>query len=233
MIILAIDTASTTGSVAVVDDEMLLAEITVARRETHSRRLMNMIDDALDMAGLSMGRVDGFVFTKGPGSFTGLRIGLSIIKALALAAAKPLVGISSLEVLAHQASEISRLICPMMDARNKELYCARYRFTDGGLVPVTAERACTPEECASGIIEPCLLIGDGAHRYRSFFESRIGEHARFAAIIDGVPRASTAARLGLIRFKENQTDCVQTVVPVYLRKSYAEPKKAAVKGAGV
>lgn len=228
MKILAIDTASTTGSVAVVDNEMLLAEITVARRETHSRRLMNMIDGALNMAGLTMERIEGLAFTKGPGSFTGLRIGLSIIKALALAAEKPVAGVSSLEVLALQAPDISRQICPIMDARNNELYCARYRLKDGRLIPIAAERVLPPEACVSDITEPCLLIGDGAHRYRSFFESRIGESARFAAISDGIPRASTVARLGLSRFQESRTDCVQTVVPVYLRKSYAKPKKPGV-----
>ena len=227
MKILAIDTASTTGSVAVVDGETLLAEITVTRRETHSRRLMDMVDSALTMAGLTMERIDGFAFTKGPGSFTGLRIGLSIVKALAFASAKPMVGVSSLAVLALQAPEVSRLICPMMDARNKELYCARYRLTDGDLIPVTVERALSPEACASDISEPCLLIGDGAYRYRSFFESRIGEYARFASPADGVPRALTVARLGLDRFQEHRTDCVRTAVPVYLRKSYAELKKIA------
>ncbi len=225
MKILAIDTASTTGSVAVVDGETLLAEITVARRETHSKRLMDMIDSALDMAGLTMERVDGFAFTKGPGSFTGLRIGLSIVKALAFASAKPMVGVSSLAVLALQTPDVSRLICPMMDARNKELYCARYRLADGELIPVVAEKALSPEASASGITEPCLLIGDGAYRYRAFFESRIGDYARFASPADGVPRALTVARLSLDRFHAQQTDCVRTVVPVYLRKSYAELKK--------
>ena len=233
MRILAIDTASSTGSVAVVDGETLLAEVTVARRDTHSRRLMDMINGALDMAGITMERLDGFAFTKGPGSFTGLRIGLSVIKALALVAAKPMVGVSSLEVLAFQAPDVSRLICPMMDARNNELYCARYRPVNGGLVTVMAERVLPPEDCAAGIAEPCLLIGDGARRYKSFFESRLGASARFAAVADGIPRALTVARLSLIRFETHQTDRVETSVPVYLRKSYAELKKTAAESSGV
>ena len=225
MKIIAIDTASTTGSVAVVDGDTLLTEITVARRETHSRRLMDMIDSALKMAGLDMDRIDGFAYTKGPGSFTGLRIGLSIIKGLALVGAKPMAGISSLEVLALQAPDVSRLICPMMDARNKELYCARYRVSDGVLMPVTAEGALSPEESVSGISEPCLLIGDGAHRYRSFFESCIGAYARFATVADGIPRALTVALLGMVKMQSQQTDSVRTTIPVYLRKSYAELKR--------
>lgn len=226
MKILALDTASATGSVAVADGETLLAEITVARRETHSRRLMDMIDGALDMAGLAMDDIEGFAFTRGPGSFTGLRIGLSIIKGLAFVSAKPMAGVSSLEVLALQAPNTPELICPMMDARNKELYCARYRLGEGGLMPVMQEMVLSPEESIADISETCLLIGDGARRYRSLLESHLGKYARFAAAFDGIPRASTVARLGLDRLRADQIDPVQTVVPVYLRKSYADPKKS-------
>ena len=113
-----------------------------------------------------------------------------------------MAGVSSLAVLASQAPDVSRLICPMMDARNKELYCATYRLKNGDLMPVAAERALSPEACASSITEPCLLIGDGAYRYRSFFESRIGDDARFATVSDGIPRALTVARLGLNRVSD-------------------------------
>jgi tRNA threonylcarbamoyladenosine biosynthesis protein TsaB len=226
MRILSIDTASTTGSVAVVAGEALLAEVTIARQETHSRRLMNMIDGALDMAGLALPELDGIAYTRGPGSFTGLRIGLSVVKGLASVSGKPLVGVSSLEVLAHQAPGRSRLICPMMDARNKEVYCARYRYSEGGFQLVGDEVALSPEEAAAGIDEDCLLIGDGAYRYKSLFETQLGAYAEFAAPDDGIPRALTVARLSMPRFGAGKTDDVRSVVPVYLRKSYAEqPRK--------
>jgi tRNA threonylcarbamoyladenosine biosynthesis protein TsaB len=222
MRILSIDTASTTGSVAVVAGEALLAEVTIARQETHSRRLMNMIDYALDMAGLALADLDGIAYTRGPGSFTGLRIGLSVVKGLAFVSGKPLAGVSSLEVLAHQAPDHNLLICPMMDARNKEVYCARYRFLDGGFQPVVDEAALSPEDAAAGISEDCLLIGDGAYRYKSLFENQLGSYAEFAAPDHGIPRALTVARLSMPWFEAGQTDDVRSVVPVYLRKSYAE-----------
>lgn len=222
MRILSIDTASTTGSVAIVAGDTLLAELTVARRETHSRRLMNMIDGALEMAGLELTDVEGLAFTRGPGSFTGLRIGLSVVKGLAVVSGVPLVGVSSLEVLAHQAPDRHRLIYPMMDARNNEVYCAGYRFSEGEFVPVADEAAITPDAAADWITEDCLLIGDGAYRYKPLFEARIGSRAAFASPDDGIPRALTVARLGKLKFEAGQSDDVRSVVPVYLRKSYAE-----------
>jgi tRNA threonylcarbamoyladenosine biosynthesis protein TsaB len=226
MKILSIDTASTTGSVAVVAGQTLLAEIIVARRETHSRRLMDMVDSALDMAGLGLKEMDGLAYTRGPGSFTGLRIGLSVVKGLALISGKPLAGVSSLEVLARQAPDRTRLVCPMMDARNNEVYCARYRHSDNDFQRVTEEAALSPEDAAAGITEDCLLIGDGAWRYRTLMEERLGELARFAAPDHGIPRALTVARLSAVKFEAGITDDLRSVVPVYLRKSYAEqPRK--------
>jgi len=222
MRVLSIDTASTTGSVAVVAGETLLAEFTIARQETHSRRLMNMIDGAFEMAGLALADMDGLAFTRGPGSFTGLRIGLSVIKGLAAVSGIPLVGVSSLEVLAHQAPDLSRPIYPMMDARNSEVYFAGYRFSNGGFQRVADEAALTPDAAAEAITGDCLLTGDGAHRYRTLFETRLGSHAAFAAPDHGIPRALTVARLSMPRFEAGQTDDVRSVVPVYLRKSYAE-----------
>lgn len=225
MNILAIDTSATTGSVAVTNGEALLAEFTVARRETHSRRLMDMINGALGMAGIDLAQVDGFAFTVGPGSFTGLRIGLSVVKGLATITGKPLAGVSSLEVLALQAPDRSRLVCSMMDARNNEVYCARYRLTDGLPVLVTKEAAMSPEASVAGIDEPCILVGDGALRYRNLFQDSLGENARFASAGDGIPRALTVAKLSLSRFRSGETDDVGSIVPVYLRKSYAEQKR--------
>jgi tRNA threonylcarbamoyladenosine biosynthesis protein TsaB len=222
MRILSIDTASTTGSVAVLEDSNLLSEITVTRRATHSRRLMDMVDSSLNLAGLDLKEIDGIAYTRGPGSFTGLRIGLSVIKGLALTAEKAMVGVSTLEALAHQAAEKSRLICPMMDARNNEVYCASYRPSEKGILAVAGEAALSPENVASGIAEECLLIGDGAWRYKTLLEDRLGSFAKFADPDRGIIRASTVARLGNAKFKTGITDDLPKMVPVYLRKSYAE-----------
>ena len=111
-----------------------------------------------------------------------------------------------------------------MDARNKEVYSARYRFSGNRLLQATKEAALSPEDAMKGITEDCLLIGDGALRYRSIIEERLGKYAVFASPDHGIIRALTVARLGLSRFAAGQTDDVRSVVPVYLRKSYAEQR---------
>ena len=131
MIILAVDTATTSCSVAIIDKKCVLAEITLLREETHSKHLMDMIHTAIGFSGLKLSDLDGFAVVRGPGSFTGLRIGITTVKGLAAGLKKPLVGISSLEALAMQASHSPYLICPLLDARRGEVYFSRYRFDRG------------------------------------------------------------------------------------------------------
>lgn len=224
MRILAVDTASGSGSVAVADGENFLAEITAARRETHSRYLMRLIDRALRLAGLDLKEIDGFAVTRGPGSFTGLRIGVSTVKGLAWGMQKPVVGISSLEALAVQAAPTSRLICAMLDARNHEVYVGRYRFLAGRLRSEIDERAAFPADAIAGIGEPCLFIGDGALQYREMIADQLGDRAIFALSFQHALRAAAILHLGRLNFSENRTDDAATLAPRYLRKSYAELK---------
>ena len=145
MILLAADTASRSCGVAVVEDGAVLAEINDVSGQTHSRHLMAMVDRVLSMSVGGLDRVDGFAVTRGPGSFTGLRIGISTLKGLAEATGKPLVGVSSLEALAWQVFPAERLIVPMLDARRKEVYAARYMRRGTTLTSVGNEAALSPE----------------------------------------------------------------------------------------
>jgi tRNA threonylcarbamoyladenosine biosynthesis protein TsaB len=224
MRILAVDTASGSGSVAVADGDKFLAEITATRRETHSRYLMRLIDRALQLAGLDLKEIDGFAVACGPGSFTGLRIGVSTVKGLAWGMQKPVVGISSLEALALQAAPTSLLICALLDARNHEVYVGRYRFVAGRLKPELDERAASPTEALTGICEPCLFIGDGALQYRAMITDQLGDGAIFALSFQHALRAAAILHLGRLNFLENRTADAAKLVPRYLRKSYAELK---------
>ena len=227
MKILALDTATTSCSVAVTNDGSLCAEMTLRKNQTHSRHLMATIDSVLEKAGCSVGDLDGFAVTIGPGSFTGLRIGISTIKGLALAADKPVVGISSLESLALQSADRSLLICPMLDARKAEVYCATYRFSDDR--PVVKAPACNarPEEFVPEIKEPCVFIGSGAQLYRHKIEKILGEMAHFAPRGQNTIRASSIAFLSAERFKRCTFDDVAHLTPQYIRKSDAELAVAA------
>jgi tRNA threonylcarbamoyladenosine biosynthesis protein TsaB len=224
MRILAIDTASGSGSVAVADGDNLLVEVATARRETHSRYLMDLIDRALRMSGLGIQEIDGFAVTRGPGSFTGLRIGISTVKGLAWVTGKPTVGISSLEALAMQATPASGLICAMLDARNHEVYCGRYRMVAGRPNCEGGEQAASPVDAIAGIGEPCIFIGDGALRYREMITQLLGEKAIFAFSFQHPLRAAAILHLSQSKFSENRVDTAATLLPRYLRKSYAELK---------
>ncbi|MEJ2037554.1 MAG: tRNA (adenosine(37)-N6)-threonylcarbamoyltransferase complex dimerization subunit type 1 TsaB, partial [Desulfosarcinaceae bacterium] len=132
MRILAVDTSTEACAVALTQGEQLLGEITLGHGQTHARFLMQAVHDLFSLTGTALNDVQGFVVGRGPGSFTGLRIGISTVKGLAMAAGKPLVGISSLSVLAHQASGKQVLVCPMLDARRKEVYWTLYRIEKDG-----------------------------------------------------------------------------------------------------
>ena len=222
MKILAIDTATLSCSVALVNDDRLLAENTLVNDQTHSKHIMVLIQQVLDMSGVSVSDVDGFAATHGPGTFTGLRIGMSTVKGLAEAGDKPLVGVSSLAALAWQADP-SALICPLIDARRKEVYFAHYRFEDGKLKEVTPEAVGSVEEAIREICSPCCFIGSGASLYGEFIREQIGGLAIFARCYQNTIRASTVAHLSRERLANyDPARDRDRFLPRYLRLSDAE-----------
>jgi tRNA threonylcarbamoyladenosine biosynthesis protein TsaB len=224
MKILAVDTATNSCSAAVTDRKMLLAELTLANGRTHSRHLMNIIETVLEMAELQVEQLDGFAATIGPGSFTGLRIGISAIKGLAYALHKPVVGVSSLDALAWQCSQTPLLICAVIDARKKEVYSCRYRFIDLAMTKEGRERVASPTDTVRGIDEPCIFVGNGAMLYQELISAELGELAIFADNSRQIIRASTIAGLSLARIEQKPTEDAKLLVPQYIRNSDAELK---------
>jgi tRNA threonylcarbamoyladenosine biosynthesis protein TsaB len=224
MKILAVDTATKSCSVAVIDGDSLLAESTSVNDQTHSRQLLNVIDSVLEMAGLKISQLDGFAVSIGPGSFTGLRIGIASVKGLAFSLTKPVVGVSSLETLAYQCRQNPYLICPVLDARKQEVYFCHYRCRKGILEKENQERVASPAEAVRGIREHCLFVGNGAKLYQELISTGLGGLAHFAAEKQHTIQASAVARLSLPRFKRQETDDVQLLVPHYIRQSDADLK---------
>jgi tRNA threonylcarbamoyladenosine biosynthesis protein TsaB len=222
MLILALDTSTRSCSIAVVENQSLIAEATVLRKQTHSIHLMEMLDQVLQMGGIGLDSVEGFAVIRGPGSFTGLRIGISTVKGLAEATRKPLVGVSSLRALACQAGHGKRLICPMIDARKGELYFTRYRYRKHAMERLSEIHVGPIEEAIGGLDESCLFIGDGALLYKDSIRSRLGRRAEFASPQQGIIRASTVAFLSIDNFIRQETDDSETFAPRYIRKSEAE-----------
>ena len=170
MKILGIDTSTMMGAVGIVDDDALIAELRTNIELTHSERLMLHIDSLLKSAHLTLADIDGYSVTLGPGSFTGLRIGIAAVKAMAYATGKPVAGVQTLDVLADNLPYAKYQVCPILDARKKQVYAAIYKSTDTKRMTLMHGSVMTPEELAEKIEEPTIFLGEGAYVYREFFE---------------------------------------------------------------
>jgi len=225
--ILALETSTPAGSLAVMEEKGLLGEVFINVSVSHSRRIMPSLEWLLSEIGLTIDDIDGYTISIGPGSFTGLRIGLSTIKGLAMATGKPVVGISSLEALAWNIAGGERVICPMIDARKKEVYSALYRRDDrSGLVCIQEEQAIDPGRMLDKCPEDTVFLGSGAALYHSMIRERFGSRDHFPPPHLMNNRASSVAALAFNRFLDNDVDDLNALVPRYLRPSEAELKWA-------
>lgn len=220
--ILAVDTATRCCSVAVRERDRLAAEMTVVSEHTHSVHLMGMIRETLKMADRELAAIDGFAVAIGPGSFTGLRIGISTVKALAFAAGKRCAGVSSLEALALACLPWPHGIWALMDARKGEVYAGHYRGRSGVLERLGSEQVLSLEAALRATDTPHLFVGDGAERYRERIQSILGDLASFAAPERHFSRAETLARLAQPLLAEGRGLDPERLVPRYLRQSDAE-----------
>ena len=223
MKLLGVEASLKSLSVCIIEDEDLLSEITLNTGETHSKNLLKIIDESLNKAGLSIKDIDGFAVTLGPGSFTGLRIGLSAVKGLASVTKKPVAGISSLDALAYQAG-FPNMICALLDARKNEVYCSIYRRIDNKKIRISDESVSAPEQAISEINEPCMFIGSGALLYKDLIIQKVGGLSLFPPLPDNIIRASSVAYLGLEMFLKNQASPAESIVPHYIRKPDIKPK---------
>jgi len=229
--LLAVDTATEICGVALAMDGRVIAELSLDLGVTHTQCVMNAIDTVLAMKRMDISAVDRFAVTRGPGSFTGLRIGISTVKGLAHATGKPMVGVSCLEILAHQAPADAGLICSMMDARRNEVYWALYGRQEDGLRPIIEENVALPATVAENIDQPCFFIGNGIAQYQKKIGESLTQPAQWANCELNAMRPAVLARLAWQRFSCGLIDSAQTLVPVYLRKSDAElPRKALTAG---
>ena len=222
MKILAFDTAMQSCSVALTEDSRLLAEVNLVNTETHSRHLAGLIRDVCRMARTELSELDGYAVTRGPGSFTGLRIGISTAIGLAQASGKPLAGVSTLHVLAVQAAVPSQLVCPMIDARRGEVYVSLFRYAKQQLLSKQPEQVLMPKNAIETIGESCIFVGSGAVLYNSEIIEMLGESAHFASEMNNTIRAATVASLAHKRLSSGEADDIMHFTPIYLRRSDAE-----------
>ena len=225
MRLLAVDTSTDTEGVAVLDGETVRAAIHTTNPKTHARRLMATVDATLTLAGMTLKDFDGFAVTTGPGSFTGLRIGISAVKGFALAMAKPVAGVSTLEALARQFPGFSGKICPLLDARKGQIYTALYQ-SRGGNQWRMVKSACVvdPEAWLDELDLPCLFVGDGLHSYRDLIEERFGGEVQFAPPCFNILNACVVGQIGIQEIGLGNAVEVGRLTPYYIRKSDAEMK---------
>lgn len=220
--ILALETSTEFGSVALLADRSVLCECGFGGGITHTERMLPAIEWVLGRSRVRRNEISAVAVGIGPGSFTGLRIGLTTGKGLAWALQLPLIGISSLQALTANLSSSLEDICSMLDARKGELYWGRYRFERGTCVSLADERVSPLRRAYEEFPGPAVFIGTGAVRYRSEIESLWGERARFADPLDAFPRAGRTGLLAWERLSRGEHDDLRTLLPHYLRKSEAE-----------
>ena len=232
MLILGIDTATSCGGIGLIDDDEIVAEYTFPREETPSAQLVPAIKTLLEKARIDLGGIDGMAVSLGPGSFTGLRVGLSAVKGLALATEKPVAGVPTLDALAAQLPPTTAQICPLVDARKGEVYTALYKQGGNGKVEqLTPYQVLSPSRLLEELsLQETVFVGDGVEVFGEFIVARLGDNALFAPPHLRLLRGTTVAGLGLQRLVHGEGDDVASLAPIYVRPSDAEITWAKAHG---
>ena len=225
MVILGVETSAVAAGAAVLRDGKLVGECYLNAGLTHSQTLMTLIDSALSLTGLTVGDVDAFAVAHGPGSFTGIRIGVSAVKGLSFPRKTPCYGISTLEALAHCADAEDCVICPVMDARCQQVYTALFRKENGETTRLTEDEPLLLPELAQKLkpyTEKILLIGDGTEVAWKYLSASFGNLSKFSEIYR-FQHASGVAIAAWKRYNKGIAPCGgEELQPVYLRLSQAE-----------
>jgi tRNA threonylcarbamoyladenosine biosynthesis protein TsaB len=225
MRILAIETSTLAGGVALLDGDQLIAEHTLYARTTHSERLMATVDRLLGDSGWAIGELEGVAVSIGPGSFTGLRIGVSTAKGLALALGIPLIGIPTLDALAVTLPHAADPVCPILDAKKGEVYASLFHWEAGRMVRDWEYLALTPEDLCSRLSGSVIFVGDGIRAFGELLSRALGPRARMAPPGRRLPSAACVAQLGHSRLLSGEADEPARLTPIYIRPSEAELRR--------
>jgi tRNA threonylcarbamoyladenosine biosynthesis protein TsaB len=224
--LLAVETSTLTGAVALLESGGMVAESRVSVAVTHGERLMAAIDGVLQAARWRLADVEAFAVALGPGSFTGLRIGVSTVKSLAFATGKPVAGVPTLDALAWTMPYCAYSVCPILDAKKDEVYTALYRTLEGRLELLDAPRAVAPrtlaEELRATTEGPVVFLGDGVAAFAPVLAGVLGTRARMAPAALRLPSAVTVGELAGAALARGEAADPAGLVPLYLRPSEAE-----------
>ena len=239
MKILALDSSGLTATIAIVEDDDLIAEYTIQYKKTHSQTLLPMLDEIARMVDLDMRTIDAIAVAAGPGSFTGLRIGSATAKGLGFALQKPLIGIPTLEGLAYNMYGTNLLICPIMDARRGQVYAGIYEFVENKSDKLNRNRGfrlhIMEAQCAinmEALIEKLnkigrnvIFVGDGIPVYSELIANKLKIAYQFAPAHRNRQSASSIAAIAQVYFDEGKVESAKEHQPNYLRLSQAERER--------
>ena len=228
MKLLVLDSSGLVASVALIEDDRLIAEYTTGNKLNHSQTLLPMLDEVTKMTSFNIESIDAIAAAMGPGSFTGLRIGAATAKGLGLALHKPIIPVPTVDGLAYQLFGAAHLICPMMDARRKQVYTGFYRFHGAEMEVVKAQCAQSVEDTLTQLKEykePVIFLGDGVPVYRKEIEEAMGADAIFAPAHANRQRAGAVGALAEVYYQKGIWQSADAFTPEYLRKSQAERER--------
>ena len=222
---IAIDTSTDTASLALLQDSEVLAELTWRCGQNHTTQLLSNLSHLLNQTNLSLQSADCIVVAKGPGSYNGLRVGISTAKGLAFSLGIPIVGISTLEVEAYQHAEIGLPICPIFNAGREEIATAMYQKKGEQWRQLTAEHITSVDALCSQITAKTLFCGEFVPSIAAELKKQLKQKALILPPAAGLRRASFLAELRLKRFKAGDYDNPTTLQPLYFRgPSITKPK---------
>ncbi|HNX29829.1 MAG TPA: tRNA (adenosine(37)-N6)-threonylcarbamoyltransferase complex dimerization subunit type 1 TsaB [Syntrophomonadaceae bacterium] len=228
MLIIAVDCATPAAGAALSDGEKIIAEYSNNFKQVHSENFMPLIDKCLQDYGCSLKDLDAIAVTVGPGSFTGIRIGMAAVKGLSLGSGVPIIGISTLEAVAYNMVLSDYLVCPVLNARKNEVYAAAYSVKSIKPEILWGPAACPPQVMADGINKLAancpgiVFLGDGYKPYREIFRSYFGSQIAEVPPHMMQPRAAGIASLAAIKLKQGSFEDVHAIRPYYIRLSEAE-----------
>ena len=234
MLIMALDSSGVTATAAIAAPDKIIAEYSVNNKLTHSQTLLPMLEEIRRMAGLDMKDLDAVALTGGPGSFTGLRIGSSTAKGIALALGIPVISVPTLEAMAWNLIGREGLVCPMMDARRGQVYTGIYRSCGTHMETVADQMAADAAEIAgklNDLGEKVTILGDGADAYLDRLKETLTVPWEMAPVHLSRPRAGAVAMCAFWYWQQGKAVNGSQHVPTYLRLSQAERVRAEKENA--
>lgn len=226
--ILAIDSSSLVATVGIIGEDAIIAEYTVNLKKTHSQTLLCMIDEIFKMTGIAKADIKAIAISDGPGSFTGLRIGASTAKGLAMALNIPIIAVSSINVMAYNYNHCNKFVCPIMDARRNHVYTGLFLCEEDEMVTIVEPCTISVEELVQIVKkynQKTIFIGDGVDTFKTYIDENLDTEHMYGLAHMNRTKASTLGSIALKMFSEGKVIDADIFAPQYLRLSQAERER--------